>query len=231
MRIILRNDDFGWEEPRFLRLYELCAQAAFTLSAAAIPEECRDLDSWQFEDAKYLELTLHGYAHRNHQLEGKKGEFMDARPLETALTELSIGHKFLQERYPDLYVPVFIPPWNRVSDEIVEKLSSVGCKALSRFGANRINQKFPEFNAQIDLHTRKDGGYASVEGVLADMENAWEAQAEGEPRFVGLMLHHGKMQDADYSFLAKLFEAFKGHEFEVVSYREQLRAWEAWYEK
>ncbi len=231
MRIILRDDDFGWEEEQFHRLHSICAEYEKTLSAAAIPQSCTDRSQWQWESASFLEITGHGYSHRNYQTEGKKAEFSTDRLLAEAKIELSAGNEFLSERYSKNYFATFIPPWNRISDKLIQILPEAGYCALSRFGSNRLNQEIPEFNAQIDLHTRREGPYESVSRIFEDIERAWHDQSEAEPRFVGVMLHHNKMSDGDFDQMEELLRELVSKKIDVVSYREQHQVWSAWREQ
>lgn len=229
MELILRDDDFGWDYARFRRLHALCAEYGFPLSAAAIPSECKPEETKPWCTQPFLEITAHGFAHENYQTEGKKGEFFTERNVMAAKVDLERTHALLSEQFGEVYFPLFIPPWNRIREEIVAELPKLGYLALSRFGVNKFSQPFPEFNSQVDLHTRKVGYYSSVAEILEDSQKAWQEQSEAEPRFVSLMLHHTKMDDFAFAQMEDLLKELRAQKILGITFKEQFKRWESWY--
>lgn len=228
MRIVLRDDDFGWNNEAFSHLLQLCQRYEFPLAAGAIPVACQSMGGEEWCTQRYLEILPHGHSHRNNQSTGKSGEFFHEHDHEVGVKELKESFAYLAAEFADIFYPVFIPPWNRISDEFLTELPKLGYLGVARFGDNQFATEFPEFNSQVDLHTRKVGMYESVDDVIADIEIAWQAQAENSPRFVGVMLHHTKMQPQDFAFLAKVFDRFAERKFEFWTYREAYAAWKVW---
>lgn len=92
-------------------------------------------------------MAQHGYAHVNHAKgSGDKGAWkLDwHRPLETVLSELALGHEKLAGLFgADRFMPVMVPPWNRIGPTIIAELTGLGYSALSLCDARPAPEAAP----------------------------------------------------------------------------------------
>ncbi|MCP5810160.1 hypothetical protein NL321_28850, partial [Klebsiella pneumoniae] len=68
------------------------------------------------------------------------------------LRQLREGCVLLARLYPDRFVPVLVPPWNRIDAALLPYLNACGFKALSVFGpAKPVETSVPHINTHVDL--------------------------------------------------------------------------------
>lgn len=200
MDIFFRADDAGWSNDRFERLASLFAFHGHHLNAAAIPLACRQsppaLPRGAVRDA--VEFHSHGWAHLDHETSGKKSEFGASRSPDTVARELTESRSALAELLGDRYFPAFVPPWNRIDERFLPLLPAAGFRAISRDGIARAScPGLDELNINVDLHTSRVPPPATPAGVLA-------ATTGSGLRTGGIMLHHARMAETDFTFLNEL---------------------------
>lgn len=199
MATFVRDDDAGWDDDALLALLDTMAKAAVPIDLAVIPtamtptlavELRRRLD----HDPMSMGVHQHGYAHTNHQTQGRKSEFGDERPLEALRQDIEDGRARLRDAFGDRLDDAFTPPWNRLDARTPPVLVRAGIRCLSR---DRCAVQRGASSGLFELPVDVDWSRAWREGGLArvarDMATATREQA-GEGRPVGLMLHHAAMQ-------------------------------------
>src|SRR3954467_1577014 len=72
--VFFRDDDAGWADERLLELIDRFAAHGLPLDLAVIPMELSAVLAERLAE-RPVGLHQHGYAHTNHQLEGRKCEF------------------------------------------------------------------------------------------------------------------------------------------------------------
>jgi hypothetical protein len=83
-------------------------------------------------------VLQHGWAHAQHNGPNqKKAELGDQRPLPVVLEELRAGREKLERLFPERFLPVLVPPWNRIGHAVREARTEVGLLGLSAFGPRR----------------------------------------------------------------------------------------------
>jgi len=207
MNIFFRADDIGWDHGPFLRLAGLFALEGLKLNAAAIPLACRHAGA-RIALAPFrgrVEVHSHGLTHLDHESAGKKCEFGESRGEDEVLRDLVLSRRTLERLFRGLYFPAFVPPWNRFSARFLPLLPRAGFRCLSRDGRLRADVPgLAELNVGIDLHTSRAPGPATPEALLSAV-----AEAAARAPAVGIMLHHAKMGDADFDFLADFLALIK----------------------
>jgi len=207
MWLFFRCDDLGWNPKEFARLVTLFARHDQKLNAAAIPAELNDASiqasiPYSYQAAPYLQVVTHGYRHQNYELEDKKSEFGSARSLDEVRAELTKGRAQLAERFENYY-PCFVPPWNRFEDRFLDLLPEAGFQMLSRDERTRkLKAPLPEFDVGIDLHTSKSPVRLSAKEIFRELARRNEAGID----CTGVMLHHCKMTEEDFSILDDLLK-------------------------
>lgn len=210
VHVFFRADDIGVPGVAFTRMVELFNQFEMPLCLAVVP-------TW-LSRPRYATLRKstgnsklfcwhqHGWLHRNHQLSGKKGEFGEDRPKMRLRADLINGKNRCEALLEDDFYPVFTPPWNRCSEATLELLRELGFTAISRSaGASPAAiTGLPDFQVNVDLHTRKEKKAADcLAALLGELRRGL---ASGQ---VGIMLHHQRMNNNGFLLLSKLLQAVK----------------------
>ena len=222
VQVFFRADDIAYVDEPFRRLMNSFLFNKTPLCLAVVPEWLTH-HNWgamqEFNPKNPLWCWhQHGKSHTNHQQEGKKCEFGDARSREKISRDLAEGKKNLLVHLGNLFYPVFTPPWNRCSQDTLELLNEMNYAAVSRSkGAKPPAGKIlPDLAINIDLHTRRE----------VDSNEGWknllaEFAAAAECGCMGIMLHHQLMNDAAFVFLDQLLALLKSNRnISLVSFRE-----------
>ncbi|GFK93295.1 hypothetical protein NNJEOMEG_01126 [Fundidesulfovibrio magnetotacticus] len=154
--------------------------------------------------------SQHGWRHMNFEAPGaKKREFGQARSARDKRQDLLKGFKRLEEIMGADFTPVFTPPWNRCDSEAMAAMPAIGFKGISRtVGAGPDAPKgLPDFPVRMDLHTRKEQDPdASLDAMLQELV---QGLASGQ---LGVMLHHQRMNQTSFDFLALLIDQLRPHQ-------------------
>jgi hypothetical protein len=66
-----------------------------------------------------VNIAMHGLHHYNYEpLTRKKAEFGSFRPFEAQWKDLKTGIHRLDQLFGDLFLKCFVPPWNRINNEL-----------------------------------------------------------------------------------------------------------------
>ena len=205
-----RDDDAVAHTPALDRLLALAARHRWPLALAAIPARVEPslLPRLAAEPAR---LLVHGLAHRNHAPPGaKSAEFGDGRPLDR-LTEEAARALALAGQGP--WLPVLVPPWNRIALDLVPRLPGLGYRGLSAFGPRTVpvSDQVPGFlqvNAHLDpVDWRGTRGLVDPGALAARLAEAVGRRAGP----VGLLTHHLVHDAAVWDFLARLLDRLAVH--------------------
>jgi hypothetical protein len=212
VEVFFRDDDAGWEDERQLELLARFAEHALPLDLAVIPAALHEELASELADS-HAGLHQHGYAHANHQVEGRKCEFGPARGYAAQRADIAAGQARLRELLGDRVDPFFTPPWNRCTHDTGEALVSLGFTLLSREHRAEPLGLLPELPVHLDV--------ARLSPQELD-ERFAERVRSGGP--VGVMFHHGVMERGDMRRASELLALLAGHERVAPrSMRELLR--------
>jgi hypothetical protein len=197
--VFFRDDDAGWEDERLLELIGRFADHGLPLDLAVIPAELTEPLAASLLE-RHAGLHQHGYAHTNHQLEGRKCEFGPARDRAAQRADISAGQDRLRALLGDRLDPFFTPPWNRCTRDTGEVLVELGFTLLSREQQAERLGLLPELPVHLDV------ARLSPE----ELDTRFAAQVrEGGP--IGVMFHHGVMEPEDMTRASELLELLAGH--------------------
>ncbi len=165
-----------------------------------------------------VDVLQHGWRHANHA-DGGEGawEQGDHRPLAAVGAELVEGRQRLREAFGERFLPVLVPPWNHVSERVVQALPGLGFSGLSTFGARERAMPAPglrQVNAHCDPIRWKGGArFAGTARALGELTGHLEARRSGaaDPdEATGLVTHHLQMDEAAWEFVASLLQRTRG---------------------
>src|SRR5262249_1627083 len=150
--------------------------------------------------APFARVLQHGWRHKNHRPPGERSaEYAADRPLDVMTAELAGGREKLQDLFGARFLPVMVPPWNRIDTAVVAALPGLGWRALSVFGA-RTKSAIATVNTHADPIAWKAGrGFVGDAKALSDVVDHLQARRAGrvdadEP--TGLLTHHLGHDDA-----------------------------------
>jgi predicted deacetylase len=193
-----RDDDAGWDDERLFELLDLFAGHSMPVDLAVIPDAltprlASGLRARVASAPGKVAIHQHGYAHLNHEPEGRKCEFGPARDHAHQLRDIKAGKMRLAALCGPIVTSVFTPPWNRCTAVTGDCLRQAGFRVLSRdvTAAPLNSEGLFELPVTIDWFARRKGVRLSPGELGTRLAAAVEEAAP-----VGVMFHHAPM-DAD----------------------------------
>lgn len=207
--IFFRADDIGAGGRAFEALCRLFRHHGIPLAMSVVPAWLSAARQRQLFACAPLEEPLwgwhqHGWRHVNWQRSGKKAEFGDHRPFEKQWRDVWQGRQKMLSVFQEYLVPVFTPPWNRLSASTVKILQQLDFKAVSISKPLPRGVKPPielkNLRIQLDLHTRKSKETdRDFYDLLAELSTLL-----GRRQPSGIMIHHQRMTAFAFQFLNEL---------------------------
>jgi predicted deacetylase len=210
VRFFFRDDDAGWDDTALLRLLDLFQLRGVPIDLAVIPASlsdplARELRARRAHAPGLIGLHQHGFAHLNHEPEGRKCEFGPTRSPQAQREDLARGREVL-ERQLGWCDPIFTPPWNRCTQPTADALLELGFDTLSRdasAGALRLDG-LRETPVAVDWCK----GPGEVGTRLSSIAQRTAAAVDaGAP--VGVMLHHCVMSERDVQQLDSMLQTLR----------------------
>lgn len=207
----LRDDDALKPSSPLDRLLGLTGRFNVPVTLAVIPHETGMALARRLDESPQASVALHGWSHTNHAPEGqKKQELGLFRPIEVIMEELRAGADKLSHLHGDRFVPMLVPPWNRIDDALLAQLGAIGICALSVFGPERPGP-VPVINTHVDVIDWKITRGGRQDSILIGEILARLAQIEMADRTVGILTHHLDHDAQVWRFLEQLFEMTSRH--------------------
>lgn len=191
-----RDDDAVVDTLALTRLNALAVDTGLSVHVAVIPDLVEpSLIPMILEHPAFIPVT-HGWRHQTHAPEGaKKAEFGHMRA--EAATELAQGFTRMSGAFGRALVPLFVPPWNRITSDLMPALSAAGYAGLSTYGPRatvHASAGITQINTHIDpIFWRGDRGLVPCDVLLSAIVNILRDRRSGaaditEP--LGLLTHH-----------------------------------------
>lgn len=208
-----RDDDAVTVTPALETLLRFEQDYKVPLALAVIPADLRDDLVERLVETLDTRVLQHGWSHQNHMPAGrKKQELDDVRDIGDVVADLRRGFSVLQSRFGNRFLPVLVPPWNRVADDVVASLQSLGFCGISTFNPRKTLEPYKgvlQVNTHVDvIDWRGTRGFVGEETALGAMIDHLVARRTGqvdpdEP--TGILTHHLVHDDATTKFLDNLF--------------------------
>jgi hypothetical protein len=153
------------------------------LALAVIPVGARAALLARAADEGWAVLQ-HGVSHRNHQPSGKPAELGDGRAVDDIVAEclsararIAAGPSFL---------PVMVPPWNRMRGDLAPALAAAGWHGLSLWGGAPDDGP----PRRVDTHIDPIAWHADRALVAPNVLVTMAERAIAQPGPIGLLTHH-----------------------------------------
>jgi hypothetical protein len=214
-----RDDDAVEETAQLRALDALSREMEVPVSLAVIPARLqRSLPQFLHQRDNFV-VMQHGYSHSSYAEKGaKKIELGGERPTDEIQTELISGRQQLSNAFGEQFIPVLVPPWNRIESRIYPSLVSAGFSGVSTMWARHSAHPVKgllQVNTHLDpVNWRHDRGFigetSAVEQIYRHLSERRIAGGDiAEPG--GILTHHLSQNDEVWTFCRKLFEMLNRH--------------------
>ncbi|RWY68726.1 polysaccharide deacetylase family protein [Rhizobium sp. WSM1325] len=212
-RFWLRDDDAVEPTQPLETLLALTGESGVPLMLAIIPGLTGETLAARLAEEKSVAVAVHGWSHTNHAgPQGKKQELGGERPAEAVLGELGEGFRLLRRLHPARFLPVLVPPWNRIDAALIPALPALGFAALSVYGRAKQDGPMPLLNTHVDIidwHGTR-GGRGEAE-LVAELVAELDDRFAGGDEPLGVLTHHLVHDVAAWDFLSALFAVTTRH--------------------
>lgn len=210
VRFWWRDDDAGENSPALNRLLETAERQNLPLALAVVPTWLKPDVQGQIAASGEATVLQHGYAHKNHAKKGAKSIELGGRAAGRIAKDLRKGFSILEDAFGAGFLPVLVPPWNRIDEALNPHLSSSGFTGLSVFGERASPEAAPGvalINTHIDpIDWRGTRGFLGEDVMLEWLIAEIELE---EP--IGILSHHLVMDEPCWTFLERLFSVLMRH--------------------
>ncbi len=210
-----RDDDACRATPALATLLALAGDARIPVAVAAVPAVVEPSLVEAVASVQQVTVLQHGYAHRNHAPPGGRNcELGTDRPLAEVEAELVDGRARLQAAFGRRFLPVLVPPWNRIAPPIVARLPAAGLVGLSTFGPRDAVTPVPglrQCNTHVDLIAWRRGRvFIGADAALQRITDHLAARRmasvdAAEP--TGVLTHHLDFGADAWEFMAAVAAA------------------------
>lgn len=203
----LRDDDCIEPSEALDIFLGAAARHQIPTTLAVIPAHTGEALAKRLESEPDVLVTVHGWSHDNHAPQGvKKRELGLDRPVDLVEEQLRQGLAILSALHDRRFLPMLVPPWNRIDPTVAERLPDLGYCALSIFGREKATA-VPVLNTHVDVidwHGTRGGRDPAV--LFAETAALCRHGAA-----IGMLTHHLVHDDAVIDFLDRLFMLTAGH--------------------
>ncbi|HTO31584.1 MAG TPA: polysaccharide deacetylase family protein [Pararhizobium sp.] len=207
----LRDDDAVEPTAALDDFLATVSEFSVPVTLAVIPAHTGAPLVQRLEREPQVSIAVHGWSHRNYAgPQEKKQELGSHRPVADVLAELRAGFDKLAGLHAPRFVPMLVPPWNRIDKALVPHLPDLGFKALSVYGPEK--PVVPEaINSHVDVMD-----WHGTRGGRNALELAIEIVARLRYTFdhggvTGVLTHHLVHDQAVRDFLTALFKVTTRH--------------------
>jgi hypothetical protein len=216
-----RDDDAEAPSPaldRLLALQNAGPNEPIPLSLAVIPAPSGPGLAARLARESDVSVLQHGWAHANHAPMGERTiELGPHRPADAVLSELIDGRERLARLFGRHFLPVVVPPWNRIDAAVAAALPAHAYRGLSSDGARakQHGNGFTIANVHIDIFRwQKPACFIGTDIALGQAVRHLAARRLGtvdptEP--TGLMTHHLQHDAGCWQFLERFLAVTASH--------------------
>ncbi len=213
-----RDDDAQSPSPALDRVLDLAQQYGVQIALSVIPEPMENALATRLKTASATVLQ-HGFSHINYAPSGeKKMELGDHRLGTIVCDQLVAGFSVLDSVFGDQFIPVLVPPWNRIAPSLLRSLAKIGFIGLSTYDARQTDMAtsgIRSVNTHVDIIDWKHGkrfigAQRASKSIVEHLRGRRLGMFDSaEP--TGLLTHH-LVHDAECDqFLSELLASLDDH--------------------
>ena len=215
-----RDDDAAAPGPKLDQLVEISKPAGLLL--AVIPKRLESALVVSLAHAPHVYVAQHGYAHINHAPRGQglgAWELGLHRGIDIVMADLDAGRECLEDHFDSQFLPIVVPPWNRIAPELLQPIAARGYRGVSAFGPRTAAKPVAGLtvvNAHCDpIRWKGAPRFRGVDKTIAQLIEHLQARRSGfvdsdEP--TGFLTHHIDLDAAAWDFSARLAELIERHD-------------------
>ena len=213
-----RDDDAQTASAELDWMLDLAQKYDAPLNLAVIPRGLNETLTHRLQSLATVTVLQHGFSHDNYApADEKKMELGAHRPAAAVHQELANGFNILHDTFGAQFLPVLVPPWNRIATPLLAGLAQTGFGYLSTFAprAEVETVGLRTVNTHVDIIDWKKnksfiGAHRASEAMVAHLKGRRLGHFDGyEP--TGLLTHHLVHDDGCRKFLAHLLAALDEH--------------------
>ena len=204
-----RDDDAVGLTAELDRLLGIVGPSNIPLGLAVIPERA---GAMALPDN--VAILQHGIGHHNTAPAGAKRRELGDQPVDALLAGLNHGRTQLAALFGAQFLPVLVPPWNRIDAALAARLPECGLHALSTYGPRKATVPL-QVNCHGDpIDWRGGHGFAGeaivLGAIVAHLAGRRTGAADAaEP--TGLLTHHLQHDEKVWAFAARFAEVVSAH--------------------
>lgn len=209
----LRDDDAVKPTDALETLLTLTSASMIPVTIAVVPAFTGEALAARLSNEDGVCVAVHGWSHKNFASpDEKKQELGRHRPAEIVHCELRDGYALLERLYPARFIPMLVPPWNRIDRGLVPGLPALGFELLSVYGRAQSNGPLPQLNTHFDIMDwHGTGGGRETADLARELTRHLAERRAGDDEPVGVLTHHLVHDENAWSFLAGLFALTATH--------------------
>jgi hypothetical protein len=212
-----RDDDAVAATPALDRLLALAAGHRVPLALAVIPGALEPSLTERLTGA--VAVLQHGWRHTNHAPpERKKAELGAERPAVETAADLAVGQARLYAAFGPRFLPVLVPPWNRIAPDVVALLPALGFTGLSTAKPRPAPWAAPgvlHVNSHVDpiawRHGKRALPWDELSALVTDQLATRRAGRTDTNEPIGLLTHHLVHDETLWQCLERLLAATRAH--------------------
>lgn len=226
-----RDDDAVSETSKLNLLNNISQTFDIPVSIAVIPALIESSLPKFLLQHNHFSVLQHGFSHSSYAEKGaKKIELGGERSDTSIVTELFDGFQRMKKSFPDQFIPVLVPPWNRIDPRVFQSLREIGFTGISVSGARDV--EYPVANLlQINTHVdpinwRHGREFIGAELAITIIQKhlylrRTKDKYSDEP--TGLLTHHLVHNESIWSFCRSLFKHLNQHS--AVHWKDARQMW------
>ena len=213
-----RDDDLHEPTVALDLLLETSSTLSFNPLLAVIPFlTSKDLPSILISSG--LGAGVHGFRHVNYEGSSKKkSEFGPSRRLQDQINDIANARQALYHLLGASVFNCFVPPWNRLSNNLIPHLPRLGFSTLSAFGDRNSELPCPnlvQINTHVDvIDWKRKRAFIGGESMAAKISNQlmqMRLRLSSKPEPLGLLSHHLQMKKEDWLEFQTVCLALENH--------------------
>lgn len=211
LRLWWRDDDAGRATPTLDRLLDLAARYRAPVALAVVPRWLESACAERIARCPQASVLQHGIAHHDYAAPGeRKIELGGTAALEALGLAVMAGRERLVAAFGPRFLPVMVPPWNRIAPPVLLALERWGFAGWSGWRGSP-----PDLAAlrRVDTHLdaiewRAGRQTRHVDALWADLAELLRAGVR-EP--IGLLTHHLVTGDDGFAALDRFLRVVQDH--------------------